>query len=306
MKKNWAFLVHYRNGRDKKCLIEAFGVIPDKITVLSRASDGGFFILIPQSPEELLEKPKEAQKTITEATSFAQELGVSVIGLGELTSPLTGGGKYLLNRVSSDVIITSGNSLTAGVVFSDVLKISEKTDKKNPVIGIVGATGSVGCAVTKFFDDHKKNLFLFARNETKLSLLARESRAEYSSDLKDLKKTDIVVVLISGTGNIIEPHHLKEDAIIYDITQPRNVNPSIKETMKGITLIEGGYVKNPGIELGFDFNLPNGNVFACWAETKLLTQTEEHFCSEDLTGKASHIIASQLYEEAKKYGYIRG
>lgn len=299
--RNWAFLVHYRNEQDKEELKKAFGEVPREIKILSRASDGGYFILIPRSPEELLATPNASRRIILEAANYASNLGVSVIGLGELTASLTGGGKYLLNKVNKNPLITSGNSLTAAIVFSEVFSISEKMN--NPLIGIVGATGSVGTAVSQFLaKKKKKRVLLFARNERKLSNLSQKVGGEYSLNLEDLTKVDIVVVLVSGNGNIINPEHISDNTVIYDATQPKNVNPFILEGKKDVSLIEGGLIKNPGVNLNFEFNLPLGMVYSCWVETKLLTQTTKRFTSKKLTGKTDYKISQKILKEAKKYG----
>jgi fatty aldehyde-generating acyl-ACP reductase len=302
--KKWAFLVHYRDEQDKEELKKVFGKIPKDICVLSTASDGGIFVLIPQSPEELLMKPKASQKIILEAVNFASNLGATVVGFGELTASLTSGGRYLLGKAEKQsLIMTSGNSLTAAVVFSEVFLLSEKMN--NPSIGIVGATGSVGTAVSQYLSkEKKKRTLLIARNKTKLSLLSKEVGSDYSVKLEDLKTMDIVVVLISGIGNIIKREYIGNKTIIYDATQPRNVNPEIFKNVSDVSFVEGGLVYNSGTELNFNFNLPDNKVFACWAETKLLTQTNKKFYSEELTGRTNYITATSLFKEAKRYGYV--
>jgi predicted amino acid dehydrogenase len=97
-----------------------------------------------------------------------------------------------------------------------------------------------------------------------------------SSDYKYLHDYDIVMTGTNSLKSFIDSEHLKEDALVIDIGVPRNVNPQIQENRKDVQLLLGGLVALPSLEQqkGIDssfFPLEKNEIFACMAETLLLT-----------------------------------
>jgi len=311
--KKWAFLVHPRDrydlkvayGYSRKTVLKLF---PDPriLSKIDGFAEGGFLIVLPFLPEDMYKYPKKTRLKIFEGVNFAQTKGVSVIGLGELTAPFTYGGRWLLDKISSKILVTNGNTLTAGIVAREVDIILEEFSD-GALIGIVGATGSIGSAVTHLLAEKKRNLLLVARNEMKLVQLVERVRSHtkvaYTTNLQMLTKVDIVLVLTSGSGSIIKPEYLKSRAIVYDITQPSNVSDDLLEVRPDVTLIKGGLVTNPGIKLGTDLRLPNGTLFACLAETVLLAEKDFGLSSFSLTGSVDPELGKIFVQRAITRGF---
>ena len=82
--------------------------------------------------------------------------------------------------------------------------------------------------------------------------------------------TDIIIVATASPNALINRNHLKNNAIVYDISQPQNVERNILKYRPDIKIIDGGIVSTPGINYHFNFGLKRETAFACLAETMLL------------------------------------
>jgi predicted amino acid dehydrogenase len=263
--------------------------------------------------KQMLEKKDLAKKRIFQAIKKAEKLGAKVIGLGALTSPITNGGIDLIDEV--DARITNGNTLTAAVVFYHT-KILINQNPHIKKIAIVGATGSVGRAISKLMSktfDGKKYL-LFARTEKNLLKLIEEMRKTtpkekiqgYLNDLSKLNKADLIIVTTSAADAFIKKEHLKKGVTIYDITQPRNVDTSILKNRPDVFFIEGGLVQIPSLEAKLPFGLPSKTVFACFAETVLLAAENyktEKIDSHIFVGKVKLKLVQKIWQLFIKYDF---
>jgi len=88
---------------------------------------------------------------------------------------------------------------------------------------IIGGSGGMGKVFGKYFKNHNFEVTLFAQNEERLKIAAREIGANYELTLeKSVKSADIVMVSIPihSTPSMIEnvAPFLKRDALIFDIT----------------------------------------------------------------------------------------
>src|SRR5258708_38811425 len=88
-----------------------------------RAAIWGEVVNIQRLPEAMM-NPK-ASKSVLEGLRLSLRRGSSVIGLGALTAPATGGGLSLLRHVPSGVTLTNGNAYTAAVVRQNVVEVSK-------------------------------------------------------------------------------------------------------------------------------------------------------------------------------------
>ena len=185
MRTKFAFLVHPRNTlhSDMGELLGApFGLLPDALwrTVFARlpiapivtgrisyldtpGEVAGSLITVPLAPSQLLTLPRsKVQAKINAAVDKARDLGARIVGLGALTAPASAGGKTLVRR--SDVGITNGNAFTAAMTLLGMERLMTRI-KPDPLIAIVGATGSVGSCLTRLYArKHQGRLLLVARN----------------------------------------------------------------------------------------------------------------------------------------------
>ncbi|WIV12096.1 aminotransferase class III-fold pyridoxal phosphate-dependent enzyme [Proteiniborus sp. MB09-C3] len=94
---------------------------------------------------------------------------------------------------------------------------------------------------------------------------------------RDLLLADIVISATSSVARIIRPEHLKQGAIVCDMSRPRNVSEDVELLRPDVLVIEGGVIEIPGRpSLGVNVGLKEGYAFACMAETMMLA-LEKHY-----------------------------
>ncbi len=140
----------------------------------------GWLIGVPFGGREIMSMPrKETVAMIARAVDLGRSLGAEIVGLGALTSVVTGGGRLVVGR---DVAITSGNSFTTLMAIEALYSGAEKMhlDFAYSRGAVVGATGSIGRACALLMSDKMKHIVLLGNperaNSSKLRLnsLVRE------------------------------------------------------------------------------------------------------------------------------------
>jgi len=164
--------------------------------------EAGILITLPFTPAQMLTLPRSrVQAKLDQAVDVARDMGAKIIGLGALTAPISAGGKTLAKR--TDVGVTNGNAFTAAMTLAGIERLLPLLPS-DPLIAIVGATGSVGGCLTRLFARrHSGRLLLVARNKGRLDALAAETRSanvevDISLQMDDVKKADLVVLLEQG------------------------------------------------------------------------------------------------------------
>ncbi|WP_027339576.1 saccharopine dehydrogenase NADP-binding domain-containing protein [Halonatronum saccharophilum] len=271
----------------------------------------GWFVTCPLTSKQILELPThEVVDKITVAATKAKELGAEIVGLGAFTSVVGDKGITVANKL--DIGITTGNSYTVATALEGTKLASEMmgVDMKSSNILIIGATGSIGKACTKFLARSNKYLILAARNKKKLDDFAGEIKASYNIDVevgtninKLLPEADIVIAVSSSIEGIIDIDKLKSGAIVCDIARPRDVSKELAAKRKDILVIDGGIVDVPGnVDFNLDFGFPKGTAYACMAETMILALEKRYYdysLGSDL--ELNKII--EIDRLAKKHGF---
>lgn len=284
----FAFLVHPRADlrQDMARLARPLGIVPNivydhalrrlPLPPLRFASvdlDGrevGRLILVPFGARHLLTDRRAGARKVAQAVDLAAATGSDLVGLGGLTSPVTNGGRQLMRR--NDIGVTNGNAFTAATVHRQVRSILATAPSGR--VAVVGATGSVGSAVTRLLarDGLGADLLLVARDRQRLSGLAETVGARTATDLAAVATCDIVVLLTSAADALVGPGHLGRGAVVLDATQPRNTSPDLLRRRPDVRVLDGGVVDVPGLRLrGGSIGLAPGQAFACLAETMLLS-----------------------------------
>ncbi len=268
----------------------------------------GRIITVPLTPTQLLTLPRsQVQARISAAIDLARDLGASVVGLGALTAPASVGGKAFAKR--NDIGVTNGNAFTAAMTLQAMEKLTAKLGR-DPLIAIVGATGSVGSCLTRLYArKHQGRLLLVARNEGRLSKLAADVRrtgveATISVDMADVSKADLVVLLTSSPDALLRSEHLKRNAVVLDDTVPRNTDEKLLTERPDVLIVDGGLVEIPGFHLRGSIALAPKLAYACLAETMLLALSghKGHFCMGDAhVDQAEHIL--KLANENRHLGF---
>lgn len=319
MQSDFAFLVHPRNTlrSDMGILFgRPFALVPEVVwrTALKHlpvppmvtgkmsrvdvpGKVMGRIITVPLTPSQLLSMPRtKVQARISAAIDMARDLGASVVGLGALTAPASVGGKAFAKR--EDIGVTNGNAFTAAMTLQAMEKLTASLGR-DPLIAIVGATGSVGSCLTRLYArKHAGRLLLVARNEKRLLALAADVRrdgveASVSTDMADVFRADLVVLLTSSPDALLRSEHLKRGAIVLDDTVPRNTDEKLLVERPDVLIVDGGLVEIPGFDLRGSIALAPKLAYACLAETMLLALSghQGHFCmGEAQVDQAEHIL----------------
>lgn len=306
--KKFAFLVHLRDNyrKDLGELAAPLGYIPDpvyryllknrplkpfvwsNVTLTPGAKEPeGFVIMLPYSGAQLIEQQKLMLPLVMGAMKLAKAKGAEIMGLGALSSPITLGGKLLINN--PHLSVTNGNAFTAVITHERITGLIKDCPNDRPVIALVGATGSVGSLVSMLLAKHNPGheYLLVARNQVRLQGLANKmtgvglaDNVSISRHIDSLRKADIVVLLTTAAECLLQAHQLKANAVVLDDTQPRNTHPSLLRQRPDVTVIDGGLVSVTHLKCTRGgIGLPAGLSYACLAETMLLAKAdhEGHF-----------------------------
>ena len=300
--KKFAFLVHLRSSYSKDLghMAAPLGWIPDSVyryalrnrplspfvwsdvTLTPGATEAeGYIIMLPYTGRQLLEQQKPMLPLVEQAVKLAAKKGADIMGLGALSSPITSGGKLVANNPY--LSITNGNAYTAVITHARIAQLIAESPNYQPVVALVGATGSVGTLVSTLLAKHnpEAEYLLVARNEHRLRSLAHEMtltnytvQPTISQHIDDIKRADIVVLLTSAADCLLQAHQLKPNAVVLDDTQPRNTHPSLLTQRPDVAIIDGGLVSVPHLKTNSrGIGLPRGLSYACLAETMLLAKT---------------------------------
>ena len=96
-----------------------------------------------------------------------------------------------------------------------------------------------------------------------------------TTDTKAVEKADFIIAATMSGEILIRSEHIKKNAFLLDITQPGNVSKDIK-SRRDIHYIKGGFVKIPGIKFNINTGMPGEVIFACLAETILISMTKRY------------------------------
>jgi len=332
MKKKFAFLVHPRDREDwentfwparflSKDMLNYIGqkIKNKELSHVIYKGVEGYLINIPLLPEYILSKPRLVQKYVLGASTRLIDLGVNVIGLGALLAPITIGGEWLRKKLlqlypNKNIIVTNGNSLTAAMTAEGVQQAAELRNLQlsSIKIAIIGATGSVGTGVSQLLagEIEQPHFLLISRTITKLENLKKKilnvnaaADIELDTSLIHVKNVNLVVVLTSAAGTILEDANLKEHAVVYDVTQPSNISQSIINGRQDLLVIDGGLVSTPGLDWGVNLRLPENTSFGCLAETMFIAENGG-FGNFDFTGEVNINTAKEMAKVAKEHGFV--
>jgi fatty aldehyde-generating acyl-ACP reductase len=265
----------------------------------------GEIIGVPLLPQAIL--TPAGNRAVVDASLLAAERGAGVVGLGALTAPATAGGRALLRHVPRNVTITNGNGLTAAIAYQNAREVlALLDDDRDPRIGVLGATGSVGCALSHLLADDDFELILIGTSQARVEQLLGPllDRAIPASGLASLMNADIVLVLTNDPSATLTADLLSPGAWVIDVAQPHNIDdaalPAFAE--RDVTVVRGGTVQIPGYSCSWDFRLPmRHHSFACLAETYLLAREG---IREHSVGRPSSDYARRIAALAGQHGIL--
>lgn len=322
--KKFAFLIHPRDVSDVARRFWFVKILPHGIVekILPKLKSGiicshfdvfgrreGYILGVPLTARQMVTLPlKFVRRKILEGVLFAQnKLGVELIGLGALIASVTRGGKWLTQHPEVRIGITHGDAYAVAVAEDGIEQVIVlcKFDRRNIRIAIVGAYGIIGEALAKILIQKGYYLILVGRSMVRLETLrqelANENNITTSVEMESIYDADIVITVTSHPDNLINPDHLKQGTILYDIAQPVNVSPEAIRNRPDIIRIDGAYVYTNGVDIKFNMGLPSGSTFACLAETVM--EALEGDDKPDV-GKIDPLYIEKTKQWAEKYGFV--
>ncbi len=92
-----------------------------------------------------------------------------------------------------------------------------------------------------------------------------------------LPLADVIVTATSAVDHIVTSEHLKEGAVVCDISRPGNISRETKRNRRDVFVIDGGVVRLPGAStLNFNTDLDVDLAYACMAETMILALEQRY------------------------------
>ncbi|WP_051829791.1 MULTISPECIES: aminotransferase class III-fold pyridoxal phosphate-dependent enzyme [Streptomyces] len=279
-----------------------------------RSSYGELFAL-PYDARALLDLPTaRAAALIGRAVAEAAERGARIVGLGAYTSVVTAGGTLL---GATPVPVTTGNAYTAASALDGIARTARDRglDLRGARCVVLGAAGSVGRAMTLLLAEEVGSLVLVGNPRSGRAGLARLDAvaAEIRGDLvpetttaaaEAIAGADLVVAATSSPGLLIDPATPKPGAIICDVSQPANAGPELAEQRPDLAVFAGGLVELPGRQdFGLDVALPPGVIWACTAETVILSQLDGELPLSRRGDRLDIATVARLRTEGARLGF---
>jgi predicted amino acid dehydrogenase len=274
---------------------------------------------LPATPREILSMDEEfLYKRLVETAEMARRKGALVIGLGAYTKVAGDAGVTVAKR--STIPVTNGNSYSASATMwaarvmverLGFIKKGKEGQHLRAKAMIIGATGSIGrvsaLLASLVFDE----LILVATRADKL-LEVRQEILELSPGISvrvttnanaELFDTDIIVTATSNQdGSVLDMEQVKPGAVICDCSRPLDIGAEEAAKRPDVMVIESGEILLPGnVVIHGDLGLPKPSVYACLAETALLT-LEGRFESFSLSKQLSLEKVKEIYKLGIKHG----
>ncbi len=272
------------------------------------------------TPKQLLKMNEDlVYKRLSECAELARKNGAAMIGLGAYTKVVGDAGVTVSKQ--SPIPVTNGNSYSAASTLWAARMMTEKmglvrlstsgTKKLQAKAMIIGATGSIGRVSSLLVAVAFEKLVLVATRPDKLLELKQEI-AELSPSTKvtvttdpnpELFDTDLIVTATSNQGGeILDIMQVKPGAVICDCSRPLDIGPKQAAQRPDVMVIESGEITLPGqVEIDCNIGLPKPSVYACLAETVLLTM-EGRYESYSLSKQLSMEKVKEIYRLGIKHG----
>jgi predicted amino acid dehydrogenase len=275
----------------------------------------GWLIACPFTARQALRLPtRKVYNKIIQAGRLAQKRGAQILGLGAFTSVVGDGGETVARHL--DIPVTTGHSLTVAFAVDGLVEGAHRQgiEPQSAAAAVVGATGSIGTACAELLAPLVGEVLLVGRPgsdgvESRLAQVqarveaAGARRVCTSTYMEDVRDVCMVLSTTSAAEPVIEPEHLRQNAVVCDVALPPDVSSRVTREREDVLIVKGGVVDVPGeVDFGFDFGLPAGKAYACMAETMVLA-LDKRYESFSL-GKhvwVEHVL--EIAELARKHGF---
>jgi predicted amino acid dehydrogenase len=248
----------------------------------------------------------------------AEVSGAQMIGLGAYTKVVGDAGVSVKKR--SPIPLTTGNSLSAAATLwagdyaLKKMNLVPEVDKNfDGQVMIVGATGSIGKVNSKILCQKWKRVVISSPTLYKLVDLKEElekinPRCEViytTNPNKFAGSSDFIITTTSAQGKrIIDIEKIKPGCVVCDVSRPFDISKEDAAKRPDILVIASGEVELPGvINQKLDIGLEGNSVYACLAETALLTM-DNRFEAFSLGRDISYKKVFLIDQLARKHGVM--
>ncbi len=272
------------------------------------------------TPRKILEMNEEfLYKRLGQCVELAKSRGASMVGLGAYTKVAGDAGATVARRAS--IPVTNGNSYSASTTLWAARQVVEKLGliptrkvghRFKAKAMVIGATGSIGRVSSLLISMVFQEVVLVANRPDKL-LELREEILKLSPGIhvtvstqshSEISDVDLVITATSNqtATPVVDIDLIKPGAVICDCSRPLDITRDQALRRPDILVIESGEVDLPGNpKLNIDIGLPHPSVYACTAETVLLT-LEGRFESFSLSKQLSLSKTKEIYRLGVKHG----
>ncbi|MEZ4593836.1 MAG: shikimate dehydrogenase [Chloroflexota bacterium] len=273
----------------------------------------GWFVACPLTPNMMLRLPTPlVYRKIVQTGKLAEKLGARILGLGAFTSVVGDGGITIASRLN--IPVTTGDSYTVAQAVHAIREAAVLLEQPlaQATVAIVGATGAIGSVCAQLLAPDSGKILLIGRRPEKLAEVATAVRQQggqdvtVSANINDLAQAHFIITVTSAVDAIIEPQHLRQGAVVCDVSRPRDVSKQVAEQRPDVLVIEGGMVEIPGpVNFNFNFGFPPKMAYACMAETMALA-LDKNYVSFTL-GKDIKLSQVQTIDTiAQRHGFKLG
>jgi predicted amino acid dehydrogenase len=296
-----------------------YGTVRHVISKHNGREVSGIIYALPTTPKVLKSShPEEIYAKIERVCYDAANRGAKIIGLGAYTK-IIGDSGVTINK-NSPIPVTTGNSLSASATLwalADVVKkmrllnIDPNTGLVNGMAMVIGATGSIGQVSAKLLALTFNRVCLVAPRQNRLDELADEirriaPRCEIFSTTDANNFASIADVLVTATSSfdhkIVDVERLKPGCVVCDCSRPLDFTIEDARKRPDVLIIESGEVNLPGpVKIDFNLGLPGNTVYACLAETALLS-LEGQYDSFTMGRDIEWNKVKQIYKMARRHG----
>ena len=182
-------------------------------------------------------------RKVKEALEVAHRLGARMAILGGFTSILLEGDFEDFKRFG--MVLTTGNTLTSSYVLKGIEKAARLhgKDLEDSEVLVIGATGDIGSACTRYLKGKVRKLLLSARNQNRLRKFADDiseggQKVRWSTNLDDLTPGADLIISVASSHNI-PVARLKKSVLICDAGYPKNLEDRL-DGDKNVHLFHGG------------------------------------------------------------------
>jgi len=268
--------------------------------IMGRAT--GHLVLLLRSGQEVMADIASARRKVLEITEYAAEqLDGDVIGLGSLTTPITGGGHKVVEHIERHdwkLRATHGDSGSVAAILECVELAALREDD---TIAVVGAYGIIGTPLSRILARQGRRLMLVGPRLKRLQELARDIDADcgrppelVATDIAAVASADCVITVTSHPSSLLTPAHVKPGAVVIDPAVPANVSPdpAWRDPARGnVVITNAAQLRMPGVaasgSMWGTLDEPDGRstTYACLAETMLCAvhqDTQHHVGEVDL------------------------